>query len=684
MSEGTFSQVDSQASANGVCATVNTAKLVSASEGYGLWAESYDDGRSPLLALEQRCLEPLLPAIHGQEILDVGCGTGRWLEWLLQQGATNVFGADFSAEMLRFAACKPRLAKRIVRASGMALPFQNARFDLILSSFMIGHIQDVSVVAGEIARVTRDGAQFFLSDFHPNAFSRGWRRSFRAHGQVFEVATTVHRLDDICERFENRGFRLCRRIEARFGEPERGIFEKTGKANLFEEASREPALYLLHFERVAARSLRSALKTAVSPDREVSGTASRNSVTCLVGARVTLDARTAVPATVAVEQGRVALLEPDAVPSRGKIDKNVTCVDLSGYILLPGLINAHDHLEFNLFPRIGGKIYKNYVEWSEDIYQPNRSPVREHRAVPKDVRLWWGGVKNLLSGVTTVSHHNPFHADVFNDKFPVRVVSRYGWAHSVAMGGDICAAYAVTPPSSPFIIHAGEGTDARCRQEIRVLDSLGVLRENTVLVHGVALDEAGYTLLRQRSAALVWCPSSNLFMLGTTLPGEVVAGNAQIVLGSDSALTAEGDLLDEMRIARSASGISPECLFEKVTAASAEVLCLDSGEGSIREGGVANLIAIRDQGKSPAGSLAGADFRDIELVITGGAPVLMSAPMRTRWKESENAEREEDALQTVWVEGALRFLAAPVSRLFEETTRWLGHDFQLAGKRVVL
>src|SRR2546430_7691012 len=125
-------------------------------------------------------------------------------------------------------------------------------------------------------------------------------------------------------------------------------------------------------------------------------------------------------------------------------------------------------------------------------------------------------------------------------------------------------------------------------------------------------------------------------MLGPTHPGEVVAGNQQIVLGSDSALTAEGDLLDEMRIARSASGISPECLFEKVTVASAEVLRLDAGEGSIREGGVADLIAIRDQGKSPAGSLAGSNFRNVELVITRGAPVLMSAPMRARWKEAEN------------------------------------------------
>ena len=123
--------------------------------------------------------------------------TGRWLEWLLQRGATRVYGVDFSAEMLRYAVRKKQLAGRVVRASGVSLPFQNAQFDLVLSSFMIGHIHSVARVAGEVARVTRPGAQFFLSDFHPQALSRGWKRSFRAHGQVFEVATARHRLDDI-------------------------------------------------------------------------------------------------------------------------------------------------------------------------------------------------------------------------------------------------------------------------------------------------------------------------------------------------------------------------------------------------------------------------------------------------------------------------------------------------------
>lgn len=62
-------------------------------------------------------------------------------------------------------------------------------------------------------------------------------------------------------------------------------------------------------------------------------------------------------------------------------------LDLSGHMRLPGLVNAHDHLEFNLFPPLGNGPYANAAEWARDIYHPDRSPIREHLMVPKPIRL---------------------------------------------------------------------------------------------------------------------------------------------------------------------------------------------------------------------------------------------------------------------------------------------------------
>src|SRR5882672_1044279 len=92
----------------------------------------------------------------------------------------------------------------------------------------------------------------------------------------------------------------------------------------------------------------------------------------------------------------------------GKLEPaaNETCIPFENQYVYPGLINAHDHLEMNLYPRLGNPPYRNYVEWGNDIYRVHESPVREIERVDIRDRLLWGGIKNLLSGVTTVIHHN--------------------------------------------------------------------------------------------------------------------------------------------------------------------------------------------------------------------------------------------------------------------------------------
>jgi len=225
-------------------------------------------------------------------------------------------------------------------------------------------------------------------------------------------------------------------------------------------------------------------------------------------------------------------------------------LDLSGLQVLPGLINAHDHLQFALFPRLGEGPYANATEWARDIYHPDHEPVHSQLTVPKEVRLIWGGLRNLIAGVTTVSHHDEYHSVFDRKDFPVRVIKNYGWAHSLEFTKDVRECFRRTPPGAPFLIHLAEGTDRSAAQEVFRLHELGALTDKTVLIHAVGIPPEGWDLIRRAGASVIWCPRSNLFTLGRTLDEEIRNSGVPIALGTDSPLTAEGDLLDEIQFVR--------------------------------------------------------------------------------------------------------------------------------------
>ena len=397
---------------------------------------------------------------------------------------------------------------------------------------------------------------------------------------------------------------------------------------------------------------------------------------CLVtGARVALGPRQSARLDLEIRDGRiVGLHEPGTSPTV----PDAAILRLSGRLLLPGLVNAHEHLEFSLFPRLGRGPYPSARAWSEEIYQPHESPIREHLEVPKEDRLRWGGLRNLLAGVTTVCHHNPYDAGVFESGFPIRVVKEFGWAHSLAFSDDIASRFQQTPPEWPFILHLGEGTDDESGQEIFRLAELGVLDGRTVLVHGVALDEPGLALVEQSQASIIWCPSSNLFLLGRTLDDCLWERGIPTALATDSSLTAEGDLLDELAVAACTGSLSNETLYEGVTATAAQILCLCNGEGTLKKGGVADFMAVRNTGDRPCDVLTELGSKDIELVMVGGRVKLLAAPSRDLVPESAAS-----CLQRLVIDDVAVLVDADIPRLTASASAALGKDIRLAGRRIL-
>lgn len=388
----------------------------------------------------------------------------------------------------------------------------------------------------------------------------------------------------------------------------------------------------------------------------------------LRGAKVALSPTSFSREDITIRYGRVAFA------SKSRTVRTST-LDLDGYLIFPGLINAHDHLEFNLFPRLGLGPYPNATRWAQEIYKPLEPPISTHLSVPKPVRLWWGGLKNLICGVTSVAHHNPYEPQVFTRGFPVRILKRFGWAHSLTFSPDVVKSFRSTPSRAPFIIHAGEGTDALSVLELQRLDEAHILRPSTVIVHGVAFGRRDLDLLRKKGASLIWCPTSNLFTLGRTLCKDLLNSEIPIALGSDSSLTSEGDLLDELPVA--ANNLPLSRIYNMVTQESARILRLHSGEGRIQDGGHADLVVVRDRKESPSESLL--SFHP-ELVFLKGRLKLVSSTAADHLQMTNLP-----GFKPLEIQGRGKwFVEGNVCALIEATRKVLGDTFYLAGRRVVV
>jgi ubiquinone/menaquinone biosynthesis C-methylase UbiE len=225
------------------------SSLVSVAEGYARWAPTYDAAPNPLLACEERHLLPLLGELHDKRILDLACGTGRWLAHLVSQPGFSGVGIDCSAAMLRIAGAKSSLADRLVKGALEILPFSDASFDLALCSFALSHVHDLRPVIHELARVTNTGADVFVSDLHPEGYARGWRVGFRDNSTRVEIETNPRTGEQVVQAFSSAGFECVMQRSLCLGHPEKPLFARSGKLDSFTQACQVPAVLLCHFRR---------------------------------------------------------------------------------------------------------------------------------------------------------------------------------------------------------------------------------------------------------------------------------------------------------------------------------------------------------------------------------------------------------------------------------------------------
>lgn len=327
-------------------------------------------------------------------------------------------------------------------------------------------------------------------------------------------------------------------------------------------------------------------------------------------------------------------------------------------LAFPGLINSHDHLDFNLFPQLGDRKYKSYREWGPYIHQNYVGEIAAVLKIPVHLREDWGMLKNLLCGVTTVVNHGE------KPQTTNRLIQVYSHCHNLhSVGFEKFWRLKLNNPfkrNLPVVIHSGEGTDHQAHHEIDQLTKWNLLRRKLIGVHGVAMSSRQ----AKKFKALVWSPQSNEFLLGKTAPVDKLAKYTDILFGTDSTLTGYWDIWQHIRYARQLKLLGDEELYNSLSVTAAQVWKLSSGK--IKKGKRADIVITRNKGQqhnfegyfstTPA---------DILLVLYGGKIMLFDEELLLQLEGTDLSN-----FSKIYIQGACKYIRFDIPKLMSEIRQY--------------
>jgi 5-methylthioadenosine/S-adenosylhomocysteine deaminase len=365
-------------------------------------------------------------------------------------------------------------------------------------------------------------------------------------------------------------------------------------------------------------------------------------------------------------------------------------VDVGDALVLPGLIDLHNHLGYNTLPL-----------WSEPS---QATPFRHHNSWPTaptytptitwpawvvahsepEALLAYVQTRALVGGTTAIqgwpgasrevnvvmrnidsekvgtTNPNLIYTSVVT-KTPLELGEM-----AQAIGHDV-----------GFIYHCAEGQPGSVvESEFVDAANAGCLRKTFIGIHCNALAPADWTRwAKNQAGAVVWSPFSNLWLYGST--ADITAARARgvpICLGSDWGPSGTKHVLGEMKVAKIVNGandlgLSDKDLVAMVTANPGDVLarCWSRPIGRLVPGGFGDVSVLRAGGSGTVWSqIVAATERDVMLVVVGGRPRYGDAAVMTA-----AGVKQSNALTLA---GAKRKLA--LSRPDDPTKAWSWTDIR--------
>ncbi len=163
------------------------------------WIESIDAGEVNRVFLLDEPMLRLAGDVRDLDVIDIGCGEGRFCRMLRDRGARTV-GIDPTTALLEAARTRDPSAAYI-KAVAETLPFEDACFDLAVMYLTLIDIADFRAAIREAARVLKPGGRLLVANLQSFVTTRpaAWYRD--ANGAKLHVAVE--------EYFTERPMRAC-------------------------------------------------------------------------------------------------------------------------------------------------------------------------------------------------------------------------------------------------------------------------------------------------------------------------------------------------------------------------------------------------------------------------------------------------------------------------------------------
>lgn len=170
---------------------------MSIEKAYNSWADQYDTNKNLTRDLDKQVTIETLSKYRFEQVLELGCGTGKNTQWLLSVAA-NVIGLDFSQEMLNKAETKINDDCVSFRKADLNLPWEieNDFADLITSSLTLEHIKNLGHIFSQAKNKLKLNGLFFVCELHPFKHYSGSQAKFETDGGTQELEVYTHHISD--------------------------------------------------------------------------------------------------------------------------------------------------------------------------------------------------------------------------------------------------------------------------------------------------------------------------------------------------------------------------------------------------------------------------------------------------------------------------------------------------------